>query len=98
MKKIYVVLKNKDTFVDAFLSEVEAYKECLKKQKENSEENYFVVEVEHIDSNPLRQFTPIETNDCFYGGICTNPNHDCIGCPRFSNWNIYKFYTNTLTI
>ena len=21
-------------------------------------------------------------DDCFYGGKCTNPNKDCINCPR----------------
>ena len=30
--------------------------------------------------------TPVVVNpinlDCFHGGPCTNPHHDCINCPR----------------
>ena len=27
--------------------------------------------------------TPYEP-PCYHGGICTNPFHDCINCPRYS--------------
>lgn len=28
------------------------------------------------------EFPSLDRNDCFHGGPCTNPFHDCINCPR----------------
>ena len=32
-------------------------------------------------------FSQPDRNDCFHGGLCTNPFHDCINCPRQFNSN-----------
>ena len=37
---------------------------------------------------------PIQWDDCFYGGKCTNPNRDCINCPR----GRYITYSTTDTL
>ena len=38
------------------------------------------------DKEIKRIMIPVGTqepyNDCFHGGPCTNPFHDCINCPR----------------
>lgn len=41
------------------------------------------------------EFPSLGRDDCFHGGPCTNPFHDCINCPRqFSGGTITTDGTN----
>lgn len=31
-------------------------------------------------------FPSLGRDDCYHGGPCTNPFHDCINCPRLFFW------------
>lgn len=32
-------------------------------------------------------FPSLGRDDCYHGGACTNPYHDCINCPRIFSGN-----------
>lgn len=32
-------------------------------------------------------FPSFDRYDCFHGGPCTNPYHDCVNCPRIFSGN-----------
>lgn len=40
------------------------------------------------------EFQPLGRDDCFHGGPCTNPYHDCINCPRQFSDNGTTISTN----
>ena len=33
------------------------------------------------------EFPSFGRDDCFHGGPCTNPYHDCVNCPRIFSGN-----------
>ena len=39
-------------------------------------------------------FSQPDRNDCYHGGPCTNPYHDCINCPRIFSGNGTTFSTD----
>lgn len=43
-----------------------------------------------VTQKMMGQITPISVvayePPCFHGGLCTNPFHDCINCPRVFGW------------
>lgn len=41
--------------------------------------------------------TPTQNPDCFHGGPCTNPHHDCINCPHLDGSTDFVTYTTTNT-
>lgn len=39
---------------------------------------------------------PTWSPDCFHGGPCTNPHHDCINCPHLDSTGVqYEYATST---
>ena len=49
-----------------------------------------------VEAEKRIQFVPyypsVGTMLCFNGGICTNPLHDCVNCPRYGT--MYTTTTN----
>lgn len=39
------------------------------------------------DAQKPFEFPSFGRYDCYHGGPCTNPYHDCIGCPRVFSGN-----------
>lgn len=49
-----------------------------------------------IPSYPPPIGVPTQDLDCFHGGPCINPFHDCVNCPHLDSTRLqYKYTTST---
>jgi len=50
---------------------------------------------ELLAERDLKPAIPISFPGCYGGGVCTNPFHDCINCPRQSSDRTWATNTST---